>query len=52
MTGRTPRTPIDLAATTRGVKARVRRVIADLERIEQQRETLFPTRMLFGWTLR
>jgi hypothetical protein len=41
MTGRTPRTPIDLAATTRGVKVRVRRVIADLERIEQQRETLF-----------
>jgi hypothetical protein len=41
MRGRTTRTPIDLAATTRDVKARVRRVIADLERIEQQRETLF-----------
>jgi hypothetical protein len=41
MTSRTPRAPIDLAATTRDVKARVRRVIADLERIEQQRETLF-----------
>jgi hypothetical protein len=47
MTDRTPRTPIDLAATTRDVKARVRRVIADLERIEQQRDALFDPRAVW-----
>jgi hypothetical protein len=36
-----PRVPVDLQATTKDVKARVRRVIADLERIEQQRDPLF-----------
>jgi hypothetical protein len=36
-----PRVPVDLQATTKHVKARVRRVISDLERIEQQRDPLF-----------
>jgi hypothetical protein len=35
------RVPVDLQAITTDVKARVRRVIADLERIEQQRDPLF-----------
>ena len=47
MTDRTPRTPIELAATTRDVKARVRRVIADLKRIEQQRDALFDPRAVW-----
>ena len=36
-----PRVPVDLQAITKDVKARVERVIADLERIEQQRDPLF-----------
>jgi hypothetical protein len=36
-----PRVPVDLQAITKDVKARVGRVIADLERIEQQRDPLF-----------
>lgn len=38
MTGRTPRQPIDLAVATRDVKARIERVLANLEPITQQRE--------------
>jgi hypothetical protein len=41
MMDRASRAPVDLAATTRDVKARVRRVIGDLERIEQQKGPLF-----------
>jgi hypothetical protein len=36
-----PRVPVDLQAITKDVKARVGRVIADLVRIEQQRDPLF-----------
>jgi hypothetical protein len=35
---RTPRQPIDLAVVTKDVKARIERVIANLEPITQQRE--------------
>lgn len=41
MTDRAPRAPVDLAVTTRDVKARVRRVIGNLERIERQKGPLF-----------
>ena len=35
---RTPRQPIDLTAATKDVKARIERVLANLEPITQQRE--------------
>ena len=36
-----PRQPVDLQAVTRDVKARVRRVIGDLEAIEQNQRSNF-----------
>ena len=41
MMGRPPRVPVDLQVVTRDVKARVRRVIGDLEAIEQQQDPIF-----------
>jgi hypothetical protein len=41
MMGRPPRVPVDLQAVTRDVKARVRRVIGELEAIEQQQDPIF-----------
>jgi hypothetical protein len=41
MMGRPPRVPVDLQAVTRDVKARVRRVVGDLEAIEQQQDPIF-----------
>ena len=41
MTGRPPRVPVDLQTVTRDVKARVRRVIGELEAIEQQQDPIF-----------
>jgi hypothetical protein len=41
MMGRPPRAPVDLQAVTRDVKARVRRVIGELEAIEQQQDPIF-----------
>jgi hypothetical protein len=41
MTGRPPRVPVDLQAVTRDIKARVRRVIGELEAIEQQQDPIF-----------
>jgi hypothetical protein len=41
MMGRPPRVPVDLQAVTRDVKARVRRVIGELEAIEQQTDPIF-----------
>src|SRR5215831_8397570 len=41
MMGRPRRVPVDLQAVTRDVKARVRRVIGDLEAIEQQQDPIF-----------
>jgi len=35
------RTPVDLLATTRDVKLRIRRVIGELEAIEQQQDPVF-----------
>jgi hypothetical protein len=35
------RTPVDLLATTRDVKLRIRRVIGELEVIEQQQDPVF-----------
>jgi hypothetical protein len=40
MMGRTPRQPIDLAVATKDVKARIERVLANLEPITQQREPI------------
>jgi hypothetical protein len=41
MMGRPPRVPVDLQAATRDVKAKIRRVIGELEAIEQQHEPIF-----------
>jgi hypothetical protein len=41
MMGRAPRVPVDLQAVTRATKARVRRVIGNLEAIEQQQDPIF-----------
>jgi hypothetical protein len=41
MMGRPPRVPVDLQAVTRDVKVRVRRVIGELEAIEQQPDPIF-----------
>jgi len=40
MMGRPPRAPIDLQAVTRDVKACIRRVIGELEAIEQQQDPI------------
>jgi hypothetical protein len=39
--GRLPRQPVDLQAVTKDVKARVRRVIGELEAIEQKQDPIF-----------
>ena len=36
-----PRTPVDLQVVTRDTKARVRRIIGELEAIEQQTDPIF-----------
>ena len=41
MMAQPPRQPVDLQAVTRDVKARVRRVIGDLEAIEQIKDPIF-----------
>jgi hypothetical protein len=41
MTGRVPRQPVDLQAVTRDVRAKIRRVIGELEAIEQQQDPIF-----------
>jgi hypothetical protein len=41
MMGRPPRQPVDLQAVTRDVKAKIRRVIDELEAIEQQQDPIF-----------
>jgi hypothetical protein len=41
MMGGAPRTPVDLQAVTRDTKARIRRIIGELEAIEQQRDPIF-----------
>ena len=40
MMGRPPRVPVDLQAVTRDVKTRIRRVIGELEAIEQQQDPI------------
>ena len=40
MMGRPPRVPVDLQAVTRDVKTHVRRVIGELEAIEQQQDPI------------
>ena len=39
--GRPPRVAVDLQTVTRDVKARVRRVIGELEAIERQQDPIF-----------
>ena len=41
MMGRPPRTPVDLQVVTREIKDRVRRVIGELEAVEQQKDPIF-----------
>jgi hypothetical protein len=41
MMGRAPRQPVDLQVVTRDVKAKIRRVIGELEAIEQQQDPIF-----------
>jgi hypothetical protein len=41
MTGRPPRQPVDLQVVTRDVKAKIRRVIDELEAIELQQDPIF-----------
>jgi hypothetical protein len=41
MMGRAPRQPVDLQAVTRDVKTKIRRVIGELEAIEQQQDPIF-----------
>jgi hypothetical protein len=41
MMGRPPRQPVDLEAVTRDVKAKIRRVIGELEAIELQQDPIF-----------
>ena len=41
MMGRPPHQPIDLQAVTKDVKAKIRRVIGELEAIEQQQDPIF-----------
>jgi len=40
MMGRPPRQPVDLAATTKEVKIRIERVLANLEPVTQQRDPI------------
>ena len=42
MMGRPPRQSVDLQAVTRDVKDRIRRVIGELEAIDQQQDPIFP----------
>ena len=42
MMGRPLRQPVDLQAVTRDIKDRIRRVIGELEAIEQQKDPIFP----------
>ena len=41
MMGRQPRQPVDLQAVTRDIKAKIRRVIGELEAIELQQDPIF-----------
>jgi hypothetical protein len=41
MMPRAPRQPVDLQAVTRDIKLKIRRVIGELEAIEQQRDPIF-----------
>ena len=41
MMGRPPGVPVDLQAVTRDTEARLRRIIGELEAIEQQRNPIF-----------
>jgi hypothetical protein len=41
MKGRAPRQPVDLVAVTKDVKAKIRRVIGELEAIELQQDPVF-----------
>jgi hypothetical protein len=41
MMGRSPRQPVDLQAMTKDVKAKIRRVIGELEAIEVQQDPIF-----------
>ena len=41
MMGRAQRQHVDLQAVTRDVKAKIRRVITEMEAIEQQRDPIF-----------
>jgi hypothetical protein len=41
MMGRPPRVPVDLQVVTREIKDRVRRVIGELEAVEQQKDPIF-----------
>ena len=41
MMGRAPRQPIDLQVVTRDIKAKIRRVIGELEAIELQQDPIF-----------
>jgi hypothetical protein len=41
MMPRAPRQPVDLQAVTRDVKAKIRRVIGELEAIELQQDPIF-----------
>jgi hypothetical protein len=41
MMGRPPRVPVDLQAVTRDVKAKIRRVVGELEAIELQQDPIF-----------
>ena len=41
MMGRPPRQPVDLQAVTRDIKLKIRRVIGELEAIEQQQDPIF-----------
>ena len=41
MMSRPPRVPLDLQAVTKDVKAKIRRVIGELEAIEQQQDPIF-----------
>jgi len=40
MMGRPPRVPVDLVAATKDVKARIERVLANLQPITQQRDPI------------
>jgi hypothetical protein len=46
------RQPVDLAVTTKDIKLRIERVLANLEPVTQQLIQSWPTRALFGWISR